>query len=328
MKYNFVVFATNVNLYKYMYKDMLDLENVLVCWDKSELLELLPKFLKKLANMHINSKVNKIIRLPMKKIWYCLGAKRIKFSNDKPICFVWHNHFREEIENGTVEYIKKKFPDSKHVYFFTDPWAVNGEAIKFLRSKMDVVAVFDEVIAQKYGIEYFPNVYPKQEPSEQSSQIIYDICFVGQDKGRGDELAAIAQLCEEHDVKNAFYIGKYNGEHKKGISYIKNKMAYVDVVELVKQSRCLLELKVEPENTCSLRVQEAVVFNKKLITNNRNVYNMPCCKDSKWILYYDKIEDIDWDFIKKDEVVEYNYQGEFLAKQWFLRIEETLNMFC
>lgn len=321
MKFNFVVLATNINLYKYMYKEMLDLKDVKVYWDRSELLELLPIWKKQLAKIHIH------MHLPMKKIWYFLAVKRIRFSVNKPICFIWHNHFREEIDNGTVDYIRRIFPNSRHVYFFTDPWAIDDKTVEFLKKKMDIIAIFDKGLADKFGILYFPNVYPKPHAVESETEIEYDICFVGQDKGRIDELSAIAQLCEEHDIKTAFYIGKYQGQHKSGIQYIQNKMAYVDVVELIKHSRCLLELKVEPDNSCSLRVQEAIVFNKKLITNNNNVYNMPCCKDSKWILCYDKLEEIDWEFIKKNEKVEYNYQGEFSAERWFQRIEEELDTF-
>lgn len=93
---------------------------------------------------------------------------------------------------------------------------------------------------------------------------------------------------------------------------------------MVRRSRCILELKVEPDCSCSLRVQEAVIYNKKLITNNKNVYSMPCCKDNKWIYYYEKLEDIDWNFIRRDETVDFHYQQEYSAQNWLERIEKIL----
>ena len=38
MKYNFIVFATYANLYKYMWQELEDIDNVKVYWDKEELL--------------------------------------------------------------------------------------------------------------------------------------------------------------------------------------------------------------------------------------------------------------------------------------------------
>lgn len=324
MKYNFVILATTVNLFRYMYQEMTQMENVSVYWDKDGMLDLLPSFEKKLATLHINTRLNKLVHLPLKKFWYFRAARRIRFSVQKPICFVWHHHFMTEIENGMVDYIRKCFPDSRHVYFFTDPWSISEETVNFLKEKMDLVSVFDPGIAEKYGISCFYNVYPLRKTGEEPP-IEYDICFVGQDKGREQELYEISRLCELHGVKTAFYIGKKDGKESVGVHYIKGKIAYQEVVELVRRSRCILELKVEPDCSCSLRVQEAVVYNKKLITNNKNVYRMPCCEGSKWIHCYDDLQHIDWDFIKRDEDVDFHYQQEYAAKKWLERIECSLD---
>lgn len=324
MKYNYVVFATTTNLYRYMYQEMLQLNNVAVYWDKEDLLELLPIMERKIANIYLGKKLNKIFHMPKKKLWYFRAAKRIGFSNENPICFIWHNHYWTEIENGMVEYLKKKFPDSAHIYFFTDPWSVNKEKIDFLKSKMDIVSVFDPSIAVKCGITYFPNVYPSVD-AEYEAEPEYDICFVGQDKGREQELYEIARLCEEKGLKTAFYIGRKMGERKPGIRYIENKLPYKEVVNIVKRSKCVLELKVEPDCTCSLRVQEAVVFNKKLLTNNRNVSLMPCCDNVSGISYFEKPEEIDWKFLCDDKNVDYHYDGEYSAQKWFEAVEKELD---
>lgn len=324
MKYNFVIFASTFETYCYTYREMLGREDVQVYWDKSDLLDLLTPFEKKLALWHNNTGLNKFVRLPGKKFWYFWAAKKIRFETQRPICFVWHHHFKTEIENGMSDYIRKHYPDSRHVYFFTDPWKLNQKRMDFLKKRMDFVAVFDSKIAEKYDIVYLPNVYPARETGEKLP-VEYDICFVGQDKGREKELFEFSRLCKAHGVKTAFYIlGKEKGEKLDGIHYLKEKIAYQKVVELVRRSRCVLELKVEPDCSCSLRVQEAVVYNKKLITNNENVYRMPCCRDTRWIQYYKELEDIDWEFIKRDEDVDFQYHQEYSAQNWLERIERYL----
>lgn len=318
MKYNYVVFATYANLYRYMYQDLENQENVQVYWDRSDLLELLPQMAGRLAKLHTNSP------LPMKKLWYFWASNKIRFENGKPICFVWHHHFIEEIEGGMINHIRKMLPESKHIYLYTDSWRINEDSISFLKTQMDAIAVFDPVIAEKHHFIFLPNIYPDIECQE--TAIDYDICFVGQDKGREKELESIAELCAQNNIRTAFYIGKSQNKNERGggIRYMSGKMAYKDVVDIVKRSNCVLELKVEPDNTCSLRVQEAVTCGKKLITNNLNVYKMPCCRDSEWIHYFSKPEDIDWEFIKRVDKVDYHYNGEYSAQTWLQRIDDKI----
>ena len=325
VKYNFVVFATYAKLYKYMWQELKDINNAKVFWDKEELLENLSFLEKLLAKIHLNKSINKLVHLPLKKIWYFLGAQKIRFDDNRPICFVWHNHYWTEIENGMVEYLRKVFPKSKHVYFFTDPWMVKKDKIEFLKKKMDIVSVFDPTIAEKYGLNYYPNIYPNKKFKD-APELEYDVFFIGTEKGRKKELHALYEVCKKNSIKAAFYIGKYEneGDEREGIHYIQNKIDYVDVVELTRKSKCILELKVEPDCSCSLRVQEAVILNKLLLTNNSNVYKMPLCENSKHIVCYSKPEDIDWSFLDTYSEVEFRYQGEYSAKKWIERIEEDL----
>lgn len=318
MKYNYVIMATPINLYKYMYQDMVKLNNVKIYWDKEELINCLSYWKRCLAKLHLPYSI--------KKLLYFQASKYISFQDNRPICFIWHHHFITEIENGMVNYIKKYFPQSKHVYFFTDPMIVNNDSIENVRKAgIDTVAVFDPTMAQKYNIAYYPLVYPNVVSGKKKDCMKYDICFVGQDKGREKELKKIAELCRKNNIRSAFIVGKSEKTGLvQGVQRISGKIAYSEVVQIVEESNCILELAVEPYYTCSLRIQEAVVWNKKLITNNRNVDRMPCCKDSKWIHYFEKPEDIDWDFVKRNEAVDYHYNGEFSAKTWLEQIENII----
>lgn len=225
MKYNFIVFATYANLYKYMWQELEDIDNVKVYWDKEELLPNLSAVEQFFSKIHFNEKINKVIRLPLKKIWYYLGAKRITFNDNKPVCFIWHNHYWTEIENGMVEYLRKVFPNSKHVYFFTDPWMVKKESIDFLKTKMDIVSVFDPTMAEKYGLNYYPNIYPDKK-FEDIPEMEYDVFFIGTEKGRKKDLHALYEVCQKKGINAAFYIGKYK---KEGV-WINRNHPYADVV--------------------------------------------------------------------------------------------------
>ena len=163
-----------------------------------------------------------------------------------------------------------------------------------------------------------------------SSDSEYDLCFVGTERGRENEIIEMARACKEHSIKAKFVVhtkdyGKREIENDFNIEYIRSKIPYEEVKRLVERSKCILELKIEPFNTCSLRVQEAVILKKKILTNNPNIYQMPCCAEgSRGVAVYNKIDEINWDFLKSKEEIDYNYDGEYSAKSLMKRIEDAL----
>ena len=66
---------------------------------------------------------------------------------------------------------------------------------------------------------------------------------------------------------------------------------------------------------------------KKILTNNPNIYRMPCCaEDSSGVRLYHKVDEIDWDFLKREEEVDYHYNGEYSAEKLIKRIEDVLEI--
>ena len=60
----------------------------------------------------------------------------------------------------------------------------------------------------------------------------------------------------------------------------------------------------------SLRYFEAIVYNKKLLTNNPEVVELPYY-DERYMRVFESIEDIDVDWVKAIEKIDYKYKGEF-----------------
>lgn len=335
MKNYFVFFSHKFSVYEYMYKEILSLDNVKFFWGKDELLKLLNKAERFLARIHFSPKVNSIIQLSNKNIWYFRALKRLKLklrreagvNRETSLVFVWHYRFVKEINDGWIEYLSKVFPDSKNVFFFSDPSYLDNDLVNNLKKIMDIIYVFDPNMAEKYNISYFPNVYPYTDEQRKNENYKYDVCFIGVDKGREEIALNISRICHVKGIKSSFILctkdkSKKDIQDLPDFQYIYQVMSYDKVLDIVKDSRCIIELAVEPYHTCSLRVQEAVIWNKKLITNNKNVDKMPCCKNSRWIHYFDKPEDIDWDFVKRNEEVDYHYKGEYSAVNWLQKMEE------
>lgn len=320
MKYNFVIFATVFDWYQFMYRDITSRKDVAYYKDFADLQSPMERILYKI---HLSKKINKIVCLPHKTIWYKRALRRIHFENDKPVCFIWYSHFFKEIDYGMPEYIKQTWPGAKNVYYYTDQKNMSVQHIERLRGKMDLIGVFDPTVAEQYQIHFWPNVYPDIE--EKQTEIEYDVCFIGKDKGRQAMLEEIARVCEDKGLRTAFYLlGAEGPKSCKAIHYIKKLIPYEEALDIVRKSKCVLELKMGEFDSCSVRVEEAVLLGKKILTNNTNVNKMPCCQNAEAVQYFEKVPDIDWDFIKADKEVSYDYHGEYSAGHFLEEIERAL----
>ena len=72
----------------------------------------------------------------------------------------------------------------------------------------------------------------------------------------------------------------------------------------------ILEVVQEGQVAPTLRPYEAVIYNRKLLTNNPNIKKFPYW-DSKYMRYFSCVEDIDWKWVKDNTEVDYKYDGRF-----------------
>jgi hypothetical protein len=207
--------------------------------------------------------------------------------------------------------------------YYTDAKNVNEEELRWLSGKMDRIGVFDPAVAQNFGLEFWPNVYPSKPDNPVKEE--YDLCFIGNDKGRLPLLEQIADECRTHGITTAFYVKGSSPEKRcDNIHYLDEYLPYPVVVDIVRRSRTLLELRTKPYDTWSVRAQEAIVFNKKLLTDNPNRNAMPCKVNTDAVSVFEDAAQIDWAFVKKEMQVDYQYHGEFSASAFLEHIQETI----
>ena len=73
----------------------------------------------------------------------------------------------------------------------------------------------------------------------------------------------------------------------------------------------------------TLRPYEAVVYNKKLLTNNKTILSFKYY-NPRYMHYFEKIEDIDWNWVARKEKVNYEYEGDFSPIYLLQDISENL----
>jgi 1,5-rhamnosyltransferase len=81
-----------------------------------------------------------------------------------------------------------------------------------------------------------------------------------------------------------------------------SKCNYTENLENVIASRCLVDIVKEGQSGLTMRVLEAALYQKKLITNNWTILDTDLYhKNNVFILDYDNLDDID-DFMKREIV--------------------------
>ena len=177
-------------------------------------------------------------------------------------------------EDGFLHFLRKQFPKSKLVYLLINVNRYLGINFDEFCPCFDRVLTIDEGDAEKYGLELHPFFY---SPIEQDDESIAesDCFYVGNAKGRLEEILEAYELLSSNGLRCDFHIvgvPEDQQRYKECISFNK-PLDYDEVVFRTKKTKMLLEIMQEGQTSGTLREHEAVVYGKKLLTNNQYIVN-------------------------------------------------------
>lgn len=256
-----------------------------------------------LYRLHCSKQTNAVLNLPFKKIWgkYCLAEKtRDKIKGKSNLCFCLAGMEYGFITIGFIDCIRREYPNAKIVLFLTDKIEFyirefKGFDIERIKKIFDKVFTYNKIDADAYGLLVPPARACFRSVEIDKSDIVYDIVFVGKNKGRHDLLVQIAQKCYEHSLKVYFYITDVPFEKRvkiPGIVY-GDGIPYSELLLLESRSKCILNYMQDGSDGFTMRDYEAIGMNKILITNGKAVVNSNLFTDSKVVLLNDLFRCLD-----------------------------------
>lgn len=259
------------------------------------------KLVQKLFFLWWSKKINDIIKMPCKKLWFKKICKQ-DFDDNKPICYVFLGGKYLVDEPLLYQYIKGKNPDNRCVILCLDLISKKDWDVQKIKTNTDYIVSYDIGESKKYGIEHFDDVcYGSASRVTEPKNFINDVYFLGFAKDRIEEIHRVYRFLSNHGVKCKFIIcgaheeDKINGE---GLIYSK-PIPYKENIENVNNSRCVLEIIQGGSTSPTLRMKEAQIYKRKLLTNNTMIRNHSIYNE-KSISVFEKTEQIDIDFIKRD----------------------------
>lgn len=298
---------------QYMYRDVID--NHMVepfCLNHPHN----SKWLNLLKRIHHSYKLNHIIELPFKEIW-----DRDLFSRiDSDTCVIFDTGALSMVSTKFLTHIRKINKHVKMVVVAMD--SVHG-ASKHIRKAIpnllgfqwDAILSYNKNDCHEYGFQFLgQGVYSKLDdvsPNKQKS----DVYYVGRDKaGRNQEVFGLYKKFKESGVVTDFHLvspqKKKNLLEQEGIKFSREDIPYENVISKVLSTNCILEVVAKGQFAQTARYYEAVCYNKKLLTNNFAVKELPFY-DPHYIKCFKTVDDIDLEWLKKRETINYHYNGEF-----------------
>ena len=289
---------------------------------------------KKLVHAHYSNTFNKHFNLPLKKIWYDQFYKVLGLYDDSECVLIIYDNNKLCNDVDFLEAVKKQFPKIVLVYMFTNivakSRAIENGFVSNLNKYYDMVFAFDRVDADKYDFYYSPLVYSPDVPVRSNDVNIDNnsVFYIGNAKDRVDMLHSAYKRLKLIGLKCDFHIvGVPQEKQLTGESIIYNQsLSYKDVLNHIQDATCLLDVIQGDSTGLTIKVCEAVYFNKKLITTNKDVINYDFY-DERFIRIIDTADDITSDFITDNPIVEYKDSGReyFSLGALIDRIDNIIN---
>lgn len=294
-KYNYIFYNFDYEYYDCITKPLSELDNV--CIRKKGIDGSFIK--KKLFFYHWSKKINKIIRLPLKRLWFPQLVKS-PFNNDNPICYVFYSGKYINDSDKLRDYILKQNPDNKCLIYCGDLISKKGWDVEKVKRGCDAIVTYDPGEAEKYGIYcYDKPVFGRVEPLVMTDSFDYDVYFLGMAKDRLPKIHEVYKRLSSAGLRCKFIVcgTKPNDRTVEGIDY-SDPIPYSQNIEYIQKSKCLIEIIQGGSNTSTLRRVEAMVYKRKLISDYLDLKKTEYY-DPGYMSIFSNSEDIDIGFIKK-----------------------------
>lgn len=272
-------------------------------------------FLSKAEKLCLSYQLNSRFRVPFQSVFYNLDV--YKYESQHTYHMIMPT---TSISKFTVKYLKCFKNQHKNVRLYalvTDSMHASSPHMNLVREKLfsdvwDRVLTYDKYDAEEYGFTWFGYTYYSSYDFVESDPIASDIYYVGYDKGgRSRIVLDVYQIILSGGGTARFDVVSDKPEDPvSGLTYLYRKISYPQVIARVKSTNCILEILQNNQRAQSLRFFEAVVYNKKLLTNNPGITELPYY-DERFMKVFSTVDEIDIEWLRKRENIDYGYNGEF-----------------
>lgn len=243
-----------------------------------------------------------LLHLPLQHVWYASWKKELTLYDIVII-------FDRNLSWSIIPYIKKK-NKKKVIAWYWNPVKkfIPNKYLKYCEAWS-----FDEYDCKKYGMK--KNIqFHVGSVVQQGKEIVYNALFIGKDKGRYKTVMKIKQFLEDSNLTVFINIVKDKSSVINDDGVIrdyKEPISYYQVSEKIQECECIIDVPQSGQSGMTLRVLEALQYNRKLITTDKTIKKYDWY-DPKRVLIFDSET-------SKEEIIDF-FKGTFQTNDEYGRL--------
>lgn len=187
----------------------------------------------------------------------------------------------------------------------------------------DEFYVFDknDIESNSKKLSYTTNFYFDSYNNLFKNEIKYDVYFIGSYDSRTQDLIRMCEELESMGLKINVLLATSPKKHLKKykfITYLKKSLTYYDNLEILSQSKIIIDLAHKDLHTgLSFRAFESLGYDKKMITTNKTVKTMDFYNPQNIFVFDDDRTDL-LEFVKSDYIsIPETIKNKYSFTNWF-----------
>lgn len=212
-----------------------------------------------------------------------------------------------ELTYNIAHYIKVNYPKIRIIIWYWNKVTEKNNPLKY--DKDIELWSFDKLDCEMYNMNYNIQYYEPSYDISNNIKIDKDIFFIGHDEGRRKSIL---------DFQNIAVKMGLNCDIRISDTYGGWFIPYTEVEKCVMSTKAILELNRTGQSGVTLRTMESLFYNKKLITNNKDIINEPYYSSRNvFIIGLDKYDNL-IEFVNSeyDHSVD-KFREHYNLKAWF-----------
>lgn len=178
---------------------------------------------------------------------------------------------------------------------------------------------FDPIDVKKYGLKFITNFYFYEDHNTETNT---DLFFLSSYDSRYPLVEKIVSILEKQNKKTIIYQhtndkNLIQNNQSKSIIFIDKFISFSDTMQLMKQTKIILDIHKNIQHGLSFRVFEAIGLRKKLITTNPDIINYDFYNPNNIFLWKEDTTEIPSSFLNTNyqEIPEEIYQ-KYSQESW------------
>lgn len=237
--------------------------------------------------------------------------------------------FAEVATKDVIQQLDNNHPNARKILYLWNIACLGKEINHYLIDHSWEIWTFDEEQSKLNNWNYIGQFYDGNI-LKNKGEIRYQFCFCGYNKGRDNILCELARKFNGLHLNYKFIIREWgipnyiNSYKNKGLrSFITLfETNYYSYLEIIEKSNCIVDIVQNGQIGLTMRVMESLFYNKKLLTNNRDIINYPFySKDNIFVLGQDNFETItSWLNIPYNTSV-VKYCNDYSVIAWYRKMQ-------